>query len=294
LSKTYVFSVFNSSFGVADAGSGLIDKELPQCKLPELRKRRFLPKRCKHLGEFIASLAIFLIESEVYHEHAQGYVDANVIKWVYGFVGNLPELATEYTLSFQLDAGLIGNEYRQVIEQASDAGDSFCQEAVEQHVNPRTAIIGRVTPAAARTVQKGGEPMNVFYQVPSSFSQSLTAKVALALTGETAPASSLEPLRDYCMVDGAGRKVAIIDPASGAVVPACEKFSQEAMAKTVLMTKSGACRDDRGHWAYYPSRIRTARFGRGIQWILTEWFLHNQVGDYKNIHWYQNAWKSGV
>lgn len=221
-------------------------------------------------------------------------LDANVIKWVYGSVGNLPESSTEYTLSFQLDAGLIGNEYRQVIEQASDAGDSFCQEVVEQHVNPRTAIIGRVTPVAARTVQKGGEPMNVFYQVPSSFSQSLTAKVALALTGETAPASTLEPFRDYCMVDGTGRKVSIIDPASGAVVPACEKFSQEALAKTVLMTKSGACRDDRGHWAYYPSRIRTERFGRGIQWILTEWFLHNQVGDYKNIHWYQNAWKSGV
>ncbi len=221
-------------------------------------------------------------------------LDANVIKWVYGSAGNLPESATEYTLSFQLDADLISNEYRQVIEEASDAGDSACQEVVEQHVNPRTAIIGRVTPAAARSVQKKGDAMNVFYQVPSSFSRELTAKVAAALTGETVPPSSLEPLRDYCMVDGTGRKVSIIDPASGAVVPACEKFSQAVMAKTVLMTKSGACRDDRGHWAYYPSRIRTERFGRGIQWILTEWFLHNQVGDYKNIHWYQNAWKSGV
>uniref|UniRef100_C6E0X6 Lipoprotein n=1 Tax=Geobacter sp. (strain M21) TaxID=443144 RepID=C6E0X6_GEOSM len=220
-------------------------------------------------------------------------LDANVIKWVYGSAGNLPESATEYTFSFQLDANLISKEYRQVIEQATDAGDSACQEVVEQHVNPRTAIIGRAIPVA-RGVQKASEPMNVFYQVPSSFSQGLTAKVAAALTGEAAPTSYSEPLRDYCMVDANGRKVAIVHPVSGAVVPACEKFDQQALAKTVLMTKSGACRDNRGNWAYTPSRIRTERFGRGIQWILTEWFLHNQVGDYKNIHWYQNSWKSGV
>ncbi len=33
----------------------------------------------------------------------------------------------------------------------------------------------------------------------------------------------------------------------------------------------------------------TSRFGRGIRICLTEWGIHNQVGDYWNIHWWQDS-----
>lgn len=36
----------------------------------------------------------------------------------------------------------------------------------------------------------------------------------------------------------------------------------------------------------------TAKFGRGNRVCMSEWIIHNQVGDYWNIHWTQNAWKS--
>ncbi len=221
-------------------------------------------------------------------------LDANIIKSIYGSPAILPGSSTEYTFMFQIDPDQISAEYMDLFEKISAAGDTACQEVVEQHINPRTAIISGVS-SAGRVLKKGSGSLTAFYQVPTAFSRQLTAKIAAALTGGTATISAdSEPLRDYCMVDGDGRKVAIVDPVSGAVIPACEKFNRQAMAKTVLMTKGGACRDDSGHWAYEPSRVRTARFGRGIQWILTEWLLHDQVGDYKNIHWYQSAWKSGA
>lgn len=34
----------------------------------------------------------------------------------------------------------------------------------------------------------------------------------------------------------------------------------------------------------------TSRFGRGNRVCMSEWIIHNQVGDYWNIHWSQNAW----
>lgn len=37
----------------------------------------------------------------------------------------------------------------------------------------------------------------------------------------------------------------------------------------------------------------TGRFGRGNRICMSEWVVHNQVGDYWNIHWYQDGWKSG-
>jgi hypothetical protein len=36
----------------------------------------------------------------------------------------------------------------------------------------------------------------------------------------------------------------------------------------------------------------TGRFGRGNRICMSEWIVHNQVGDYWNIRWYQNGWKS--
>lgn len=34
----------------------------------------------------------------------------------------------------------------------------------------------------------------------------------------------------------------------------------------------------------------TSKFGRGNRVCMSEWIIHNQVGDYWNIHWTQNAW----
>ncbi|MPM78484.1 hypothetical protein SDC9_125495 [bioreactor metagenome] len=38
----------------------------------------------------------------------------------------------------------------------------------------------------------------------------------------------------------------------------------------------------------------TGRFGRGIRICMSEWLVHNQVGDYWNIRWYNNAWKAST
>lgn len=222
-------------------------------------------------------------------------LDANIIKYIYGSPGILPALSTEYTFMFQIDPNQISGEYMQLLEKLSAAGDTECQEMVEQHINPRTAIISGVSAApSAKSLQKGDSSLSVFYQVPIAFTPQLTAKITAAITGQTVLPTDSQTIRDYCMVDGNGQKVAIVNPANGSIIPACEKFNQTAMAKTVLMTKSGACKDNKDHWSYYPSRLQTSRFGRGIQWIFTEWLLHDQVGDYKNIHWYQSAWKAGV
>jgi len=221
-------------------------------------------------------------------------LDANIIKSIYGSTAILPGSSTEYTLMFQIDPNQISTEYKDLLDKITAAGDTACQDVVELHINPRTAIISGMS-SAGKATQKASGSLTVFYQVPVAFSTQLTAKISSALTGQAATISAdSQPMFDYCMVDGTGRKVAIVDPVSGAVIPACEKFNQQALAKTVLMTKAGACKDDKGHWAYWPSRYRTPRFGRGIQWIYTECLLHDQVGDYKNIHWYQSAWKSGV
>ncbi|MBT1070195.1 hypothetical protein [Pelotalea chapellei] len=221
-------------------------------------------------------------------------LDANIIKSIYDSTAILPGSSTEYTFMFQIDPDQISGEYKNLLEKIAVEGDTACQDVVEQHINPRTAIISGVS-ATGNSPQKTAGSLTVFYQVPAAFSRQLTAKIASALTGQDATLSdNFQPIRDYCMVNGDGLKVAIVDPVSGAIIPACEKYNQKALAKTVLMTKSGACKDDRGNWAYDASRLRTKRFGRGIQWIFTEWLLHNQVGDYKNIHWYQSTWKSGV
>jgi len=221
-------------------------------------------------------------------------LDANIIKAIYGSPAILPGSATEYTFMFQLAPDLISGDYKELLGQISSAEDAACQEVVEQHINPRTAIISGVSSVGSRLQKGTGNSLSVFYQVPAAFSRQLSAKLASALTGEAAALTADdEPIRDYCMVDGNGQKVAVVDPLNGAIIPACEKFDQKSMAKMALFTKSGACSNNKDDWAfYYPSRARTPRFGRGIQFILTEWLLHDQVGDYKNIHWYQSHWKS--
>ncbi len=40
--------------------------------------------------------------------------------------------------------------------------------------------------------------------------------------------------------------------------------------------------------------VCSRRFGRGNRVCMSEWLIHNQVGDYWNIHWTQNPWKSST
>ncbi|MFH7321277.1 hypothetical protein ACHHRT_11805 [Desulfurivibrio sp. D14AmB] len=40
--------------------------------------------------------------------------------------------------------------------------------------------------------------------------------------------------------------------------------------------------------------VCSGRFGRGNRVCLSEWVIHNQVGDYWNIHWYQSAGKAAT
>lgn len=218
--------------------------------------------------------------------------DANIIKSIYSSSGTLPWSSTEYSFMFQLAPDLINGAYNDVLSQISDSNDIGCQEIVEQHINPRTAIISGVSPGSSNLQKSVGASLSVMYQVPVVYSRQLTAKFAQALLGDISATDEEAPLQDYCTVDGNGQKVAIIDPVSGAIVPACEKIDKNSLAKVVLYTKSGACKGDKNDWAYYPAQMRSPRFGRGIQYILTEWLIHNQVGDYKNIHVYQNLWKS--
>lgn len=221
-------------------------------------------------------------------------LDANVIKSIYSATELLPSSSTEYTLMFQMAPDLISGVYSELLGNITTANDSGCQELVEQHINARTAMMSGVS-SENRTLQKATAPtLTVFYQVPVFYSQQLTAKFAAALLGISSVPAYEAPLQDYCMVDGNGKKVAIVDPVSGAIVPACEKIDQKSLVKVVMMTKAGACSGDKSAWSYYPSLMRSPRFGRGVQYILTEWLLHNQVGDYKNIHFYQSAWKAGV
>ncbi len=49
---------------------------------------------------------------------------------------------------------------------------------------------------------------------------------------------------------------------------------------------SMTCTD--GFWGQFC----TSRFGRGLRICLTEWGIHNQVGDYWNIHWWQDSSKA--
>lgn len=219
-------------------------------------------------------------------------LDANIIKAIYGSPEVLPASSTEYSLMFQIAPNLMNGPYSQLLASITNANDNNCQELVEQHINARTAMISG-TSAQNSSVQKSAAPsLTVFYQVPVVHSRQLTAKLTEALWGATALSADDEPLRDYCMVDGKGNTVAIVDPLSGALVPACEKIDQKSLAKVVMLTKSGACQGNSSDWSFYPGKVRSPRFGRGVQYILTEWLIHNQVGDYKNIHAYQSLWKS--
>ncbi len=207
-------------------------------------------------------------------------LDANILKRIAENPDVISWDHSEYTLSFQVSPANV-TQMTQVLGRAVEAGDAYAYALVEQHLNAQTAIITGPTSAVSAAATHGSHPeVKVFYQV---------SRPALR------KASGTSWGWDYAMLDSAGNRVAILDPTSGAVVLAEEpsKFApSDPWMVEALWTKSGACKNDKSDWAYWPARVRTGNFGRGINWILTESILHNQVGDYKNIHWYQSAWKS--
>lgn len=205
--------------------------------------------------------------------------DTNVIKKIIATPEVLPWSCTEYSLSFQLSADTIGNVYAPMLEKALASGDTAAVAAIESHIDAQTALItgGGVVETG---MQKRAAEVTVMYQVNMP---------------KTAGKAGVSGGYDYAMVDSQGQRIAIYDPATGTIVYArSESKGSPDMDKRVAMTSAGACRDDKDDWAYLPSRARSPRFGRGIQWILTEWLIHNQTGDYKNIHWYQSAWKAST
>ncbi|MBE0597471.1 MAG: hypothetical protein IH614_09395 [Desulfuromonadales bacterium] len=209
-------------------------------------------------------------------------LDANILRKIVEHPELLPWESSEYMLSFQVAPENITQHLAPALAAAFEWGDGEAYTLIEQHLNAQTAIItggsSTVSPAAAGTAAKP----TVFYQVN--------------LPRLVSPMAATPSGASYAMLDAAGRRVAIVDPASGALVLAEEpsKLPVGALSVQPAWTKGGACQGDRGNWAYWPSRVRTGNFGRGINWIITESFLHNQVGDYKNIHWYQSGWKAAA
>lgn len=207
--------------------------------------------------------------------------DANIIKKVLISGGVLPWNCTEYSIGFQLSSDTMAKHYAPILAKAEAAEDTAAVAAIEEHMDAQTALVtGGNGVAGSAQKSSGTGPVTVMYQI--------------SRPGHTGKATASGGY-DYAMVDSSGRRIAIYDPASGAIVIAgSQSRLAPGVGKQVAMTKAGACSGNSGNWAYQPSRVRTPRFGRGIQFILTEWLIHNQVGDYKNIHWYQSVWKSGV
>lgn len=196
--------------------------------------------------------------------------DANLLGYIAANTDAFPWSATEYMVHFQLAPQTV-TKYVEVAETARLAGDDACAGILRSHLNPHTAIVtGKAAPAV--TAKAAATDVHVFYQVPEPAS-------TLAVGGAAA---------DFCLHDGDGRKIAILDPGTGGIVAACESGSGIPRQK---FTEDGACKNDPNHWAYWPSRARTPRFFTA-QLILTENLLHDQTADYWSIQWYQNGWKA--
>ena len=189
--------------------------------------------------------------------------DANLLRHMSGFV-TVPWSATEYMIHLQLQPE-VASKYAAVIDAAQSAGDAACVTALRSHLEAHTAFV--TGPGSVSQPVQGARRTRLFYQVPE-------------WTGGRR--------QGPCLRDESGTRVAILDPASGMVIQACEGAGAPAAAK---FTEAGACHDDQGNWAYWPSRARTPRFFTS-QLILTEMLMHGQVADYWGIQWYQDGWKA--
>jgi len=195
-------------------------------------------------------------------------LDANLLKHISANTAVLPWSASEYMLHFQLKPET-ASRYMEMTGIARSAGDDACADLMRSHLNPHTVIItgkdGAVTSAKA-----GTRKVHLFYQAPE--------------WSPSAPGAAA----DFCLSDESGRKIAILDPSTGRIAPACEAGRASLRQK---FTEDGACKNDQNSWSYWPSRARTPRFFTS-QLILTEMLLHDQVADYWSIKWYQNGWKA--
>lgn len=218
-------------------------------------------------------------------------LDANILKYVAEHPDVIQWESSEYVLSFQVSPDNITEHLEPILSAALQSGDGFAYNLIEHHINAQTAIITGGPASVAATLGQAAAPqIRVFYQV------------SRPRGGDVSPLGYANGAGvpygwDYVMLDAAGNRVAIRDPASGNLVMAEERSKFDAVDFVEiqpLWTKSGACQGHKGDWAYWPSRVRTGNFGRGINWILTESLLHNQVGDYKNIRWYQSFWKANA
>ena len=209
-------------------------------------------------------------------------LDANILQKIVENPQLIPWASSEYMLSLQVAPDQVTQNLGPALAAAAEAGDASAHALLEQHMNAQTAIVtGGSSLVSPMGIRGDGTRLKIFYQVNQHRGVSPLATASRS---------------NYAMLDERGRRVAIYDSASGVLVLAEEENKFPGGSGTVqpAWTKDGACKGNKGHWAYWPSRVQTGNFGRGINWILTESLLHNQVGDYKNIHWYQSGWKSAA
>ncbi|MBS1187444.1 MAG: hypothetical protein H6R04_1462 [Burkholderiaceae bacterium] len=212
-------------------------------------------------------------------------MDANILKKIVESPDLIPWKSSEYAMSFQVSPKDITQSLVPAMVAAMESGDTETYHAIDQHINAQTAIVtgSGILQRNAPNLGNAGAGVNVFFQVSQPRPKAASGDI-----------SSFE----YGMFDASGNRVAIRDPATGNLILGGEAGVVAANAASAVQpmkwTKAGACLDDKSDWAYWPSRARTGQFGRGINWIATEMLLHNQVADYKNIHWYQSLEKSAI
>ena len=126
----------------------------------------------------------------------------------------------------------------------------------------------------------------------NSAGQVLQVGDALACTTASGPLE-LEPLPQAGAAPGT--------PQEFSVVSLYQRIALRAATAGQCATSSGNLEGGLNHvrigdfyWNCTNSQYAacTGRFGRGNRICMSEWIVHNQVGDYWNIHWYQHAWKA--
>jgi len=208
-------------------------------------------------------------------------MDANVLRRLVQSEQPIPWASSEYVVSFQVAPQAITGQLGDALAGAVESGDADAAQALELHLDAASAILTSAdVPGALGVPQAGAQRVDVFYQA-----------VQPRLAAVRWSGANLE----YGMFDAAGNRVALSDPVSGATILAGEPRAASAAPGGLLkLTKAGSCEKKSSGWSYYPAKVQTGRFGRGINWILPEVLVHSQVGDYKNIHWYQSAWKASA
>ena len=126
----------------------------------------------------------------------------------------------------------------------------------------------------------------------NSAGQVLQVGDALACTTASGPLE-LEPLPQAGAAPGTPQAFSVVSP--------YQRIALRAATGGQCATSTGNLEGGLNHvrigdfyWNCTNSKYAgcTGRFGRGNRICMSEWIVHNQVGDYWNIHWYQHAWKA--